>query len=76
MTETITYVFDQPIETSVKVGIEVDSKGQRKPNVEIRISHKLSLTEAADGKLITILDLAVATALSKCKETLNKALEP
>ncbi len=73
--DTTVYTFDQPIEISVKVGIEVDSKGQRKPSVEIKISHKLSLTEAAGGNLITILDLAVATALSRCKDTLNKAIE-
>jgi len=74
-TTTNIHTYDQPIETSVKVAIEMDSKGQRKPSIEIKISHKLTLNEATDGKLITILDLAVATALSRCKDTLNKAME-
>lgn len=70
-TETITTVhtYDQPIETSVKVAIEVDSKGQRKPTVEIKISRKLA------GVNAKALAEDIEAALIKCKETLNKALE-
>ena len=33
--------YVQPFETSVKVGAEVDSKGNVKPNAEVKITRKL-----------------------------------
>lgn len=69
MSETTIYTFDQPIETSVKVGIEIDSKGQRKPSVEIKISRKLKTVDAE------ALNADIKSALIKCKEILNRAME-
>jgi hypothetical protein len=73
--ETVTniHTFDQPIETSVKVGIEVDSKGQKKPSVEIRITRKIGKEQ--DGAFYqTVLD-DLDLALIKCKATLTLAME-
>lgn len=75
MTETITTVhtYDQPIETSIKVTIEVDSKGQRKPSIEVRITRKIN-AENTD-KFYDLIMNDIQLALSRCKDTLTNALE-
>ncbi|MDP2366542.1 MAG: hypothetical protein Q8M94_22535 [Ignavibacteria bacterium] len=72
MTEIITTVhtYNQPIETSIKVGIEVDSKGQRKPSIEVRITRKL---EAAP--IAAVLEGDIRAALAHCKSALVEAME-
>jgi len=75
MSDIITniHTYDQPIETSVKVGIEVDSKGQRKPSVEIRITRHVGINEADKfyGRIMDDIQLA----LSRCQDTINKSVE-
>ena len=72
--ETVTniHTIDQPIETSVKVGIEVDSKGQKKPSVEIKITRKLT---KLDGDAVLRIEDDLKAALLRCKDTLKKAME-
>lgn len=75
MPDTITNVhtFDQPIETSVKVGMEIDSKGQKKPNVEIKVTRKLGI---ADGKqAVLFIEDDLKAALLRCKDTIKKSME-
>lgn len=73
MSETITNVhtYDQPLETSVKVGIEIDSKGQRKPSIELKIARKLQdATIASD-----VMETDIKEALEQCKNAIKSALE-
>ena len=65
------HTYDQPIETSIKVGIEIDSKGQRKPAIEIKITRKLHNT--SDPVLHIEDDLK--SSLLRCRDTLKKAME-
>ena len=73
MPDTITHVLTtaQPIEASVKVGLEIDSKGQKKPNVEIKIIRHLEKKE----EVSLYLDNDLRAALVKCKDTIKKAME-
>lgn len=75
MPDTITniHTIDQPVETSVKVGMEIDSKGQKKPNVEVKISRHVGI-EDTDKFYVYIMD-DLQIALSKCKDTIKKAME-
>lgn len=77
MPDTITniHTFDQPIEMSVKVGIEIDSKGQRKPSIEIKTIHHLTMDEAKDGRLLALLDLIITNSLTRCQDTIKKAMD-
>ncbi|MDP2366223.1 MAG: hypothetical protein Q8M94_20925 [Ignavibacteria bacterium] len=72
MNEIITniHTYDQPFETSVKVAIEIDSKGQRKPNIEVRITRKLE-----NVGIVAVLEGDIRAALTHCKSALKEAME-
>lgn len=73
MPDTIEHIqtIAQPIEVSVKVGMEIDSKGQKKPSVEIKITEHL--TEAVS--ISTVVENALRDSLNRCKDTIKKAME-
>lgn len=63
----------QPVEISVKVGMDIDSKGQKKPSVEIKTTQHLSL-DGAKG-MDVIVDGMLNGSLRRCKDTIKKAME-
>ncbi len=77
MPNTITniHTISQPIEISVKVGIEIDSKGQKKPSVEIKTMQHLTIEETEDKTVGSIVEAMLKGSLQRCKDTIKKAME-
>lgn len=73
MSDTLVHIqtIAQPIEVSVKVGMEIDSKGQKKPSVEIRVARHLEKKE----EVSLYLDDDLRAVLVRCKDTIKKAME-
>ncbi len=65
--------YDQPIETYVKVGIEVDSRGQKKSSIEVRINRKLDKEHLGITYTTVIQDLQFAR--SEIKKQLTEIME-
>ncbi len=69
----VTSTTDQPIETSVTVGIEVDSKGQKKPSIEVRITRKVDKEHIGVTYTTVIQDLQFA--MSEIKKKITEIME-
>ncbi len=65
----------QPLEVSVKVGIEIDSNGQKKPSVEIKTVQHLTIKDTQDKTVGSIVEAMLEGSLYRCKDTIKKAME-
>ena len=67
--ETKTIVFGQPNEISIKVGLSIGAKGERKPEVVITSISK------CDDIDINEVNTIIHNSIIKCKDTIKLLME-
>lgn len=67
--ETKTIIFGQPSEYSVKVGLSIGAKGERKPEVVITVANKCDTVNS------DTIGIILQSSVEQCKSTVKSLME-
>lgn len=67
--EIKTIIFGQPSEYSVKVGLSIGAKGERKPEVVLTVTNKCDTTYSGD------INAILCDSIEQCKATVKSLME-
>lgn len=67
--ETKTIIFGQPSEYSVKVGLSIGAKGERKPEAVVTVTNKCDTVNS------DTIGIILRDNVEQCKETVKSLME-
>lgn len=73
MDETTTVTYAQPYEIQTKVGVEIDSKGQTKPNAEVKITRRHGVE--SHQAISDIIKADLTKGVDECMAAINEVLK-